>query len=311
MPAFGGFSPGAERYGGAKPVLRVILDSLNAARGTAYDVSTSSNVYVENMAIARVIADIYGTNERLGNQSDPWRTCLLERWETICGLATKRGDTEYARRRRLAKHLGRTGTVPAYQTVHDLISDLVSPITFTINHLAPGDTGVIEHWPAAWYVASSGTTPPTVTLTGVPEGNYEFILDIAVGGTLGVATFTWSSDGGDNTSSAVATAADVALGATGITAHFPAGTYATDNQYTSDIIIGGWHSTVAYVAIAFTKPTWMSEGEYVRKISEVRPILDGYLPAWILFDIAREGSVAGEFHLDEDMNLDNQRMSVS
>lgn len=311
MPAYGGYSPGAERYGGAKPTVRTLLEALNAARGTAFDISETSPAWCESMALARCIAEVYDTNERLGNQFDPWRTCLLERWEKICNLAVGQNDTEAARRARLAAHVARTGTTPSYQTIYDLVEGLIDPIPFEIVHTAPGDAGVIAHWPAAWYVTSSGTTPPTVTLTGVPNDDYEFVIDIDTGGSRGTATFTWSSDGGATTSSAVLTAETVVLGSTGITVGFSVGTYATDNQYTSDIIIGGWHSTVAYIAIVSTKPTWMTDGEYYRKVARVRPILDSYLPAWIVFDVLREGSVAGEFHLDEDANLDNQRLSAS
>jgi hypothetical protein len=67
---------------------------------------------------------------------------------------------------------------------------------------------------------------PAVTLTGFsnPVG-HAFVIKITTGGVLGAALFAWSSDGGQTFSAPTATGAAVALGATGITAHFAAGTY--------------------------------------------------------------------------------------
>lgn len=94
-------------------------------------------------------------------------------------------------------------------------------------------------------VTSAGPTPPTVTLSGTPTGPWELQIDIVVGGTLGTATFRFSTDGGATWSATIATGASVALtdtaadslvgnnGTTGITAAFAAGTYNADNLYTS------------------------------------------------------------------------------
>ncbi len=94
-------------------------------------------------------------------------------------------------------------------------------------------------------VTSAGTTPPTVTLSGTPSGPWKLRIIITVGGTLGVAKFKFSTDGGQNYSAEFTTAASVPLldtaidsliginGATGITAAFAAGTYNVDNVYTA------------------------------------------------------------------------------
>lgn len=100
-------------------------------------------------------------------------------------------------------------------------------------------------------VASTGTTPPVVTLAGTPLGAYTLRIEIVVGGTLGVATFRFSTDDGATFSETYPTAASVLLdespgsvlsapdslvgrnGATGITATFAAGTYNADNVYRS------------------------------------------------------------------------------
>ena len=94
-------------------------------------------------------------------------------------------------------------------------------------------------------VTATGTSPPTVTLSGTPNFAGQLQIDILTGGTLGVATFRFSTDGGQNWSATLTTAASVPLvdtaidslvgqnGATGITAAFAAGTYNADNLYTS------------------------------------------------------------------------------
>lgn len=83
---------------------------------------------------------------------------------------------------------------------------------------------------------AAGTSPPAVTLTGVGNDRYQFVIAITTGGALGTAVFEWSSNGGATYTTSVATAATVTLGSTGVTANFPSGTYSTNNVYTSSMI---------------------------------------------------------------------------
>lgn len=107
-------------------------------------------------------------------------------------------------------------------------------------------------------VTSSGTSPPTVTLAGTPNGAHNLQIDVVTGGAAGTATFRFSVDGGStwsatylipNGGGAVVLADDGsqtdinsaktidslvgANGITGITATFASGTYNADNLYTS------------------------------------------------------------------------------
>lgn len=96
---------------------------------------------------------------------------------------------------------------------------------------------------AAWYRAdqgitlgttplAAGTVPPAVTISGTLTQSLGLYIQIDGAGTLGIATFKWSINNGSTfVATAVLTAASVVLGATGITAAFPAGTYLTDNIY--------------------------------------------------------------------------------
>lgn len=79
-------------------VFETILANLNKARGTAYssyqDEDTSSLVYVENLAYAKAIAEIYNTNERMKNQFDPNKmSFFVSRWNRIFGLTPDYDDT--------------------------------------------------------------------------------------------------------------------------------------------------------------------------------------------------------------------------
>lgn len=83
-------------------------------------------------------------------------------------------------------------------------------------------------------VTAAGTTPPTVTVSGMPNySGYSFKIEITTGGARGTAKFRWSVNGGvDWSGTNVTTAATVVLGDTGVTVAFAVGTYATDNEYT-------------------------------------------------------------------------------
>jgi hypothetical protein len=82
-------------------------------------------------------------------------------------------------------------------------------------------------------VTSTGTAPPAVTFTGTPNGVYKILVEITTGGARGTAVFRYSLDNGATYTTAVATAATVLLGDSGVTANFAVGTYTDDNVYTS------------------------------------------------------------------------------
>jgi hypothetical protein len=100
-------------------------------------------------------------------------------------------------------------------------------------------------------VVATGTTPPNVTLTGVPVTEYNFVIAITTAGTVGgppgtqKPVFKWSADGGTIYYTGVTAEASVPLKATGIdthiTANFPAGTYSIDNVYKSNAHVSLWN----------------------------------------------------------------------
>lgn len=83
-------------------------------------------------------------------------------------------------------------------------------------------------------VVSAGTTPPTVTISGYPAGDYNLKIEITTLGTRGVAIFRLSLDGGTTWAlTGQTTAESWSNDLYGLTISFAAGTYATNNVYTS------------------------------------------------------------------------------
>jgi len=82
----------------------------------------------------------------------------------------------------------------------------------------------------------SGTSPPTVTLSGTLTTNTSLTLDIPVGGTLGVAEFRYKINDG-SFSSNIVTSATYAVPGTGLTLNFPNSTYSINNTYATTVNI--------------------------------------------------------------------------
>lgn len=104
MPGFGGMTPYPRKFGGGKPRVQILLETLNADRGTALDASDrTSTVYVINMAFARALSAAWGTNERLGNLWNPQHmpSEFVTRWESLLAIRPSPTDTEKTRRNRL------------------------------------------------------------------------------------------------------------------------------------------------------------------------------------------------------------------
>lgn len=106
MPAFGGFTPFPLRFGGGRPRLQTLYESLNQALGSGYDTDDASTVTAETMAEARAIDGLYSGNVRMSYIMDPARCPeeIIPRLEFICGLHPHRTDTIPARRRALSAH---------------------------------------------------------------------------------------------------------------------------------------------------------------------------------------------------------------
>lgn len=84
-------------------------------------------------------------------------------------------------------------------------------------------------------VASTGTSPPTLAVTGLPRESWDIVVTIETGGALGTATFKYSTDGGETFSDEITTTAVTGINSisgTGMVFTFASGTYNADNEYT-------------------------------------------------------------------------------
>ena len=180
MP-YGGMTPYPRRYGGKGPGLRLeaTLNSLNLARGTAYDTTQSSVVYAENMAIARALNAGWATNARLGAAFDPQRLTgtMIPRWEKIMAIVPSPTDDDATRRARLVANWQRWGqnfnTSLLVNTVTTLLGSTLVAVQFT------DVAGATSYWPAGQLNATNNMWPwperldvlsgsPSWTMTGGP-----------------------------------------------------------------------------------------------------------------------------------------------
>ena len=160
MPTYGKYAPQPERYGGAntRPLVQVLHEALNRARGTAYDTTENSDVSAENFAFARALWDVWETNRRLSYQNDPYRMsgACLARWERILSIPVDPEDTEIERRDRVRERFQRIGQVPKPQSIRDLLRQKLGAIFVDLHHISV--TEAVIRWPggtedpnAPWY----------------------------------------------------------------------------------------------------------------------------------------------------------------
>lgn len=325
MPFSGGWSPNPERYGGgdgggSEPLVKRIYESLSAQRGSAYTANPNSIVGVEMMAYARSIAyDGWGVNARLANSFIPSRmtaaTGMLQRWEAIFAVPPLPGDTEPIRRARVAAAWAKLGVSNAIQPVIDALQAAIGPIYVGIVH--QNIANAVSFTNGISSVVATGTAPPGVTFSGVPLDNFQIQLDITTGGGVGAAAFKLSDDGGLTfpvTGAIAAPSVHLTVGAvdTGISANFPAGSYATDNVYKVTVLPSQlWTSTLAHVEVQVTygaagyhNVDGTPNAAFYALAAEIGPILDEMLPAWATYSwfvASSHGSIG--FFLDEK-NLD-------
>ncbi len=179
--AYGGYHPYPRRFGGGKPRLQVIHESLNAQRGTALDTTDSNKiVWIEDMALARAIARAWSTNGRLGNQWDPRHvTDMLSRWEKIMHLVVSPTDTDAQRRAALTKQWERFGQLVNVGQLSGRLQELLGDVFVAIEFI--GYSIAVIHVPDGsypWGTASTDTPWYSTTMnmlirTQVPSGYSE------------------------------------------------------------------------------------------------------------------------------------------
>jgi uncharacterized protein YmfQ (DUF2313 family) len=186
---FGGYSPYPRRFGGGKPRLQIIHESLNAQRGTTFNPQPDTVVWMENMAFARALCfDGWGTNERLGNQWDPDRmTDMLPRWEKILKIPLYPSFTKAERRAAVKDRFARFGAVPYHSWLTTRLSDALGDYFVAVEYIDLANA--VVHSPDGSYpwgtVAAgapwSSTVAHVLVRTDKPAGASETLFYEAVG----------------------------------------------------------------------------------------------------------------------------------
>lgn len=200
---------GAERYGGGtRRRYNAILASLNAHRGTAYDTTETSNVYAENVAVARAIDNAWATNARVGYLADPQRSGDIPRWERILDLTPSPTATEGERRRAVIKQWLRWGTTPTMQAVLDEAAAALGPLFIALHHetVATATTwwpGGTPNPDAPWYSTIAHITFEVAQPATMSDGEFTdrlALLGPVLDGRLpSWVTWDWWTDNEDGT----------------------------------------------------------------------------------------------------------------
>lgn len=133
----GGYSIGPFRTGASEgSSVQAILETLNDVRGTAYMAEPGTIVWVENMAIARTLADAWGACNRLANQFIPAKmTVYLSRWEEIFGINPLSTDSFVDRRNVIDAKFKAFNVAPFTQNVKDFMNSIMSEVFITLIHV--------------------------------------------------------------------------------------------------------------------------------------------------------------------------------
>lgn len=209
----------------ATPTLTAPANNANVFNTLAVTVSaTTTDTNLDQMdwlLDGVVVATVAGVGTPAGTYSTTWTPSATDGAHSLVARATRSAAT--------------ASSSAITVNVGEILHTLVTSVT------------CLRAWQSDFGAAlggtplASGTAPPVVTLTGSPASAIALRVEITLLGTLGIAQFRYSADGGGTyIQSNVATAASVVLtgAATGITLAFPAGAYVTDNVYVGTC--SGW-----------------------------------------------------------------------
>jgi hypothetical protein len=162
MSTTGAFASNFRTGESVNSTLELILNALNQAQGSAYTSDPGTAVYAQNFAFAKAIWDVFESNQRFINQSDPVRmSAFLSRWENILSLTPSATDTDLARRTAIGAKFKIMALPPTSQNVADLLSQLMGQVFVQLIHTGSA--------------SNTGTYPGGLTVPGgvsLPDGNF-------------------------------------------------------------------------------------------------------------------------------------------
>lgn len=104
----------------------------------------------------------------------------------------------------------------------------------------------VPHTNTASAVASAGTSPPTITLTGTPTSNFDLKVVCTTAGALGTWKLKISIDGGQSYYAITTSAATVEIPDTGLTLNIASGSASTDNVWTASSSASIYQTIIAH-----------------------------------------------------------------
>lgn len=313
MPAYGQPGRGGESYGGAEPRVSAILRSLLQQMGGSLDVEQGTTKWYHALALAQSLASAWDAGAKVANQF-VWErlSFTLPRWRKIFNVYVPAETAEPRQRALIAARWAGLGTVTTRQAVADVLAAQLVDVPFSTVR-ADYTNGYVA-WPFAPTNAQGLDGGPKCTIDGLPDpalGKMLVQWQVDGAGGLGVATFQWAVNRVVQ-ATGVVTAANVALGATGLTVHFAAGARLVGERYFSEVLPDEWMSTYATVVILVPKPDGMDEKTYTERVASASDALDRLLPGHGYFYFVRDSLTLGAgFWLDQDRSLDNMRFDSS
>jgi len=154
----GNFNPSPQKFGAStESAYETILNSLMEQDGTALSKDGESIVWAENNALARALADLWSTNNKLANQWNPEKmTDFIPRWEKILGIVPGRFSTDVDRRDAIGIKLANFGKAGTQQVINDLLESILQDVYVNIVN---GDFST-----AIGFVPGGATIPGGATL---------------------------------------------------------------------------------------------------------------------------------------------------
>lgn len=144
---YGGYHPYPRRFGGGKPQLEVVHQSLNRALGTAFDATNPDTAtWVETMAYARALVfDGWEVGRRMSLQWDPRKTTdMLPRWERIFGIPSPYGVPDRLRRKELTARWRLFGISATHTVMQDTLTDAIPDYFVGIEYISAANAYVIS-----------------------------------------------------------------------------------------------------------------------------------------------------------------------
>ena len=221
---------------------KTLVDTLiqgQAVEAAAATLSVAGGpVYV--MPVNASVAGSVGSVAQVGTGTGTVTPSLAPAQTVAVRIAT--GGTSGTATYQISLNGGAYGTTGTTATTAQAIPGTLSTITFPAGTYVANDIWTQQTTGGVFTVTGSGTQAPTSASS--PLDNYSVVITITTGGALGTAAFTYSLDGGDNTSAIIATpgSGKYAIPGTGLVLTF-AGTFVAKDTYSFSTTTAGYTNT--------------------------------------------------------------------